>query len=85
MMLMLQTRETLVQGFSLDALFRHEKMTLTQDDLLATCHAMNPQGNPKQMLKQVEDAGRGFALRESAQRMKANRWLVDHAKINYVS
>ena len=33
MILMMQTREMLVQGYALDALFRHEKMTLTDEDI----------------------------------------------------
>lgn len=33
MMLMMQTREVLVQGFCLDAVYRHEHMTLTDKDL----------------------------------------------------
>lgn len=82
MMLMLQTREVLVQGYALDAVFRHEKMVLTDDDIMATCHAMNPGVNPKQTRKQYEQSGRGFALRESAERMKANLWVVEHAIIH---
>ena len=81
MMLMLQTREVLVQGFCLDAVYRHEHMTLTDADLDAACLAMNPQGNPGFMRQQLEAAGRGFALRETAERQKAARWVADHAKI----
>lgn len=83
MMLMLQTREMLVQGFALDAVFRHEKMTLNDEDIEQACRMMNPQMNPKQTRKQFEQSGRGFALRESAERMKANRWALSHAKITY--
>ena len=42
MMLMLQTREMLVQGFALDAVFRHEKLVLTDEDIEATCRSINP-------------------------------------------
>ncbi|WP_172134989.1 trigger factor [Adlercreutzia sp. ZJ473] len=83
MMLMLQTREMLVQGFALDAVFRHEKLTLTDDDINAACHVMNPQANPKQIRQQFEQSGRGFALRESAERMKANRWALEHAIVKH--
>jgi trigger factor len=83
MMIMLQTRQMLVQGYALDAVFRHEKLTLTDDDIEATCHAMNPQVNPKQLRQQFEQNGRSFALRESAERLKANKFLVEHAKITY--
>ncbi len=84
MMLMLQAREMLVQGYSLDALYRHEKMTLTDKDIDDACRAINPQQNPKSVRKQMEDTGYGFALRETAERLKANKWLVEHSTINIV-
>lgn len=83
MMLMLQIREMLVQGFALDAIFRHENLSLTDEDIEAACLAMNPQMNPKKMREQMTKAGQGFALRETAERLKANNWLVEHADINY--
>ena len=76
MIMMMQTREMLVQGYALDALFRHEKMTLT-----AACRSMNPQ-NPDAVKREMQENGRGFALREAAERMKANQWLLDHAIVN---
>lgn len=81
MMLMMQTREVLVQGFCLDAVYRHEHMTLTDKDLEDACLGMNPQGNPKMMRQQLEDSGRGFALRETAERLKAARFVASQAKI----
>lgn len=81
MMLMMQTREVLVQGFCLDAVFRHERMTLTDKDLEDACYGMNPQANPKMMRQQLEDSGRGFALRETAERLKAARFVAANAKI----
>ena len=80
MMMMLQTRATLAQGYALDALFRHEKMTLDEADLEEAAKAMNPQ-NPAAARREMEESGRGFALRELAQRMKANAWLLEHAEI----
>ena len=81
MMLMMQTREVLVQGFCLDAVYRHEHMTLTDKDMEDACLGMNPQGNPKMMRQQLEDSGRGFALRETAERLKAARFVASQAKI----
>ena len=72
------------RGYALDALFRHEKMVLTDEDIEAACRSMSPQQNPKQVRNQMEQTGRGFALREAAERLKANRWLVDHAIVNVV-
>lgn len=83
MMLMLQIREMLVQGFTLDAIFRHENLSLTDEDIDAACLAMNPQIPPKTMREQMAKAGQSFALRETAERLKANNWLVEHAIIDY--
>ncbi len=80
MMLMLQSREMLVQGYALDAVFRHEKLTITDDDILAVCATMSPQ-DPAAVKRQMDEEGRGFALREMAERNKANQWVLDHANI----
>lgn len=80
MMLMMQARQMLVQGYSLDALFRHENMTIDDADLMAAAAALNPQ-NPGMVKQMMENTGRMYVLRESAQRLKANRWLLDHAQI----
>ena len=56
-------------------------MTLTDKDMEDACLGMNPQGNPKMMRQQLEDAGRGFALRETAERLKAARFVASQAKI----
>lgn len=80
MMMMMQTRQMLIQGYSLDSIFRHEGLVVTDEDLDEACRAMNPQ-NPQGVRLQMEESGRGFALREAAERIRANRWLVDHAKV----
>ncbi len=80
MMLMMQIRETLVQGYALDALFRHEGLVVTDEDLEDACRLMNPQ-NPQMARQQMESSGRGFALREIAEREKANKWLLEHAEV----
>lgn len=83
MLLMLQTREVLVQGFVLDAIYRHEKLSITDDDINEACLSINTQANPKQLRAEFEKNGSMFALREAAQRICANKWLVDHANITY--
>lgn len=82
MMMMVQTRMALVNGYSLDAVFRHEKMTLTDEDILDTCAVLNPQ-NPELARQQMEGMGNAYALREMAERRKAAKWLVKNAKITY--
>ena len=80
MIMMMQTREMLVQGYALDALFRHEGLVVSDEDVQEACAAMNPQ-NPQGVRRQMEESGRGFALREAAERIKANKWLLEHADI----
>lgn len=84
MMFMLQAREVLTQGYALDAIFRHFKLSVTDQDIEAVCHAMNPQIEPKQLRQQIEQNGQGFALRESAERYKANVFAVENANITYI-
>jgi len=84
MLLMIQTREMLVSGFVLDALYRHEKLSITDADLDEACASINPQVNPKQLRAEFEKNGSMFALREAAQRLRANKWAVEHAKITYI-
>ncbi len=84
MMLMLQVRQMLTQGFALDAYFRHMGASVGEEDLVEACRAMNPQVNPKQMIKQAEASGHMFALRESAERLKANKELVEKAQIEII-
>ncbi len=81
MMMMMQIRQTLIQGYALDALFRHEKMVLEDADLDRAARELNPQ-NPKAVRMQMEESGQNFALREMAERIKANDWLVQNAKIS---
>ncbi len=80
MKLMMQTREYLVQGYALDALFRHEGLRVSDKDIQAVCQAMSP-FNPPAAKNEMDRSGRGFALRELAERYCANVWLLEHAKI----
>ncbi|MCD8315979.1 MAG: trigger factor [Eggerthellaceae bacterium] len=82
MMMMLQAREMLVNGFTLDAIYRHEKLALTDEDYHDTCRLMNPDVAPDKTMEMFEQTGRMFALRESAQRMKANKWIMAHTHID---
>lgn len=81
--LMMQARQTLLCDYALDALFQHEQIELTDDDVRDACADINPQ-NPMAVRQHMEQNGRGFALREIAQRHAASRWLVAHAKIEYI-
>ena len=83
MMLMMQVRATLVSGYVLDAVFRHEKLVVEERDIREACSQFNPQ-RPDVVRQEFENTGRGFALREMAERIRAQRWLVENAQITYV-
>jgi len=78
MQIMLQTRETLRQGLSLDALARHLKLTIDEEDIEETLEAIAP-GQKEMARQQFEGSGRRYVLEEAAMRSKANKWLVDTA------
>ena len=80
MFLMLETRQQLVQGFSLDAYYRHFGLSYTDQDVLEVCRSINPR-QPERLRQQLESSGLGFSLRESAQRLCAAKHLVAHADI----
>lgn len=80
--LMMQARQTIRCDYSLDALFDHENLQVSEDDVMDACAELNPQ-NPLGVRQHMEQHGRKFALREIAQRYAASRYLVEHAKITY--
>lgn len=80
MQVMIQTRQNLIQGYALDALFRHENLVVSDDDINDVCRMMNPR-DPRAVRRDLEDNGRNFVLREAAERLCANKWLVEHAEI----
>ncbi|MCL2807199.1 MAG: hypothetical protein FWD27_03410 [Coriobacteriia bacterium] len=75
---MMQVRETLRQGFSLDALARHHKFTVTEEDIAEALKRMSP-GYEQRARAEFEGSGRMYMLREAAMRTKANLWLVETA------
>lgn len=83
MMMMVQTRMALVNGYVLDAVYRHAKLKISDDDLTAAAALINPE-NPRDARQQLEEIGNGFALRETAERNKALQWVIETAKIMYV-
>ena len=73
-------RQQLVQGYALDAYYRHFNLSYTDQDVLEVCKSINPR-QPERLRKQLEAGGLGFSLRESAQRLCAAKHLVEHADI----
>lgn len=82
MLMMVETRQQLVLGFSLDAYYREKGLVYTEEDLDEVCFQMAPQ-NPKMARENMEKNGFGYALRESAERLRACKDLVEHADITY--
>ena len=80
MMSMMETRSVLVQGFCLDAVFRHFKLHVKEEDIIDVCRTMRPD-NPKRAKLDLEQGGRSFVLQEAAERLRANKYLVEHATI----
>ncbi|MDO4502986.1 MAG: trigger factor [Coriobacteriia bacterium] len=80
MMMLFEARQALTQGYALDAVFRHFKMTLTGKDIDEFCKSVDPM-NADMVRKDMQESGHNFALRESAERLKAARFLVEHAVV----
>jgi trigger factor len=80
MMLMVEMRQQVVLGLSLDSYYRHKKLAYTEEDLNEVCFQMNPK-NPRVARQSMEKNGFGYALRESAERLCACKHLVAHANI----
>jgi trigger factor len=82
MQVMLQVRESLRQGFALDALARHMKLTVNDDDYKDALSRIAP-GREDQARKEYEGTGRSYMINEAALRTKANKWLVETATYEY--
>lgn len=81
---MMQTRDMLTQSYALDAVFRRERMYVEEADMEAACAEMIPNSNPKQVLQALRRQGRGYVVRESAERLKAGKWVLEHAQVREV-
>ncbi len=75
-----QARETLRQSVALDAVFRHEKLTVTDDDRRAALAAIAP-GHEDEAEAQMRETGYLFAIEESAERLKAGGWVLAQANV----
>lgn len=82
LIIMMQARELIKRDYALDALYRHLGFTLDDDDIFAALHQMAP-GNEGQARADYEAMGRMYEVRQAARRLKANRWLSEHAIMHY--
>ncbi len=78
-----QAKDQLIQGFILDAIYRHENLSIDLSDLKAAVHGIAP-GREEETLEALEKSGRAFLLRESASRLKAAAWLLNSSHIEEV-
>ncbi len=78
-----QTHRTLTECYALDAVFAHERLSVSDADILDVCAQINPE-DPRGVRAAMESQGFGYTLRESAERFRANCWLVDQAHISHI-
>lgn len=76
-----QANEMLREGFTLDAVYRHEHLSINDDDIARAIHQIAP-GNEENAKAQLNGSGYLFTVRETAQRAKAGEWVLSHAKID---
>ena len=75
-----QARTMLRQGFALDAVFRHENLSIDDSDIADALHAIAP-GDEEAARKSMVESGYMFTVEETAERMKAGQWILDHANV----
>lgn len=75
-----QALEMLREGFTLDAVYRHENLSIDDDDITKAIHEIAP-GNEESARASLSGSGYLFTVRETAQRSKAGAWVRDHANI----
>lgn len=79
-----QARMTLVEGLTMDAVFRHENLGITDADIEDTVNAIASTASPddrEAAAARLREMGRTPAVEEVAKRMKAGTWIAEHAKI----
>ncbi|MBQ6453454.1 MAG: hypothetical protein IJJ14_03750 [Coriobacteriales bacterium] len=81
MMLMFQAREQLVQGFALDAWARHYELEPEEEDYKMVYSSAAP-GQEELYKREMAATGNQYLIDEMAMRFRANRHLVDTARIS---
>lgn len=70
----------LQQGLALDAVFRHEGLAIDEQDRAAALHAIAP-GSEEEAEAQLNASGYAFTIEETAQRLRAGRFILEHARV----
>lgn len=69
------------EGFALDAVFRQAGLDIDDADMQAAFHAIAP-GQEDEAEQQLRASGYLFTVEETAQRIKAGKYILDHATVN---
>lgn len=72
------------QGLALDAVFRHERLVVEDQDRAAALHAIAP-GAEDEAAEHLEESGYAFTIEQTAQRIRAGRYILEHAKVVFHS
>ena len=70
----------LQQGLALDAVFRHECLSIDEQDRAAALRAIAP-GSEEEAEEQLCASGYAFTIEETAQRLRAGRFILEHARV----
>lgn len=70
-----QAKMQLLQGFILDAVYRHESLKLEPGDMIAAMRNIAP-GHEEEAFDAMQKSGRSTLLKEGAARMKAAGWIM---------
>ena len=75
-----EAKQMLQQGLALDALYRHEGLDIEEADRAAALHAIAP-GSEEAAEAQLNASGYAFTIEETAQRLRAGRYILEHAHV----
>ena len=84
-LLMERARAAIMQGYALDAWYRHFGLHADDDDIDAVVAGMVEEGgsSAESLRQQYEQGGRMYLLREAARRYRATQDAVARARIEY--
>ncbi|MGI6591009.1 MAG: trigger factor [Eggerthellaceae bacterium] len=80
-----RARDSVREGMTMDAVFRHENMEVTDEDLEDAIQRITSGAeSPEQALEaqvSLREQGRSPELVQVARRLKAGKWIGDHARV----
>ena len=75
-----EAQAMLMQGLTLDAIYRHEGLSIDDADRAAALHSIAP-GSEDAAEAQLRASGYAFTIEETAQRLRAGRYILEHAHV----